>query len=290
MGTHPIFESDFDCLTEMGRTSEICFEAPEISMSSDITIDAILSMVTVSKLTNMSVDANCYCPAKGTGLSGNSNSNNNRAISVTPPLANRATVTKPVVAQAVPAPIQPAPVVAEPVVEDKSEDPVVVEPKATVESAPAEIPTETAGAVNTADETSAETTVNDSTADKSLLEYNTDISVTGQFASQWKTLNVPGEYELFKEDAMGRPIYKRKEPTSDGGAVYLYHIHHSKKWRVGSNHEGQDAYNCWLYITSKVDQPLLIAKDQERTKRNWKEFDTSSNKWLEVKNMKITQL
>merc|ERR1739838_1125732 len=133
MGTHPIFESDFDCLTEMGRTSEICFEAPEISMSSDITIDTILSMVTVSKLTNMSVDANCYCPAKG--LSGNSNSNNNRAISVTPPLADRATVAKPVVAQAeparvaVPAPIQPAPVVAEPVVED----PVVVEPKATVE-------------------------------------------------------------------------------------------------------------------------------------------------------------
>merc|ERR1739838_159562 len=174
MGTHPIFESDFDCLTEMGRTSEICFEAPEISMSSDITIDAILSMVTVSKLTNMSVDANCYCPAKG--LSGNSNSNNNRAISVTPPLADRATVAKPVVAQA--APTQPAPVVAEPVVDDKSEDPVVVEPKATVESAPAEMPTETAGAVNTADETSAETTVNDSTADKSLLEYNTDISVT----------------------------------------------------------------------------------------------------------------
>merc|ERR1739838_651753 len=123
MGTHPIFESDFDCLTEMGRTSEICFEAPEISMSSDITIDAILSMVTVSKLTNMSVDANCYCPAKGTGLSGNSNSNNNRAISVTPPLADRATVAKPVVAQA--APTQPAPVVAEPVVEDKSDDPVV---------------------------------------------------------------------------------------------------------------------------------------------------------------------
>merc|ERR1712242_177574 len=223
MGTHPIFESDFDCLTEMGRTSEICFEAPEISMSSDITIDAILSMVTVSKLTNMSVDANCYCPAK-----------------VTPPLADRATVAKPVIAQAEPAPTQPAPVVAEPVVEDKSEDPVVVEPEETVESAPVEIPTETAGAVNTADETSAETTVNDSTADKSLLEYNTDISVTGQFASRWKTLNVPGEYELFKEDSMGRPIYKRKQPTSDGGAVYLYHIHHSKKWRVGPNHEGQD--------------------------------------------------
>ena len=39
-----------------------------------------------------------------------------------------------------------------------------------------------------------------------------------------------------------------------------------------------------------VDQPLSIAKDQERTKRSWKEFDTSTGKWLEVKNMKITQL
>ena len=54
-----------------------------------------------------------------------------------------------------------------------------------------------------------------------------------------------------KEDEKGRPIYKRKEPTSDGGAVYLYHIHHSKKWRVGPNHEGKEAFNCWLYITSK---------------------------------------
>merc|ERR1712048_386836 len=64
MGTHPIFESYFDCLTEMGRVDEICFEAPEISMSSDITIDATLSIVTVSKLTNLNVDANCYCPGK----------------------------------------------------------------------------------------------------------------------------------------------------------------------------------------------------------------------------------
>merc|ERR1712176_1525485 len=107
MGTHPIFESDFDCLTEMGRTDEICFEAPEISMSSDITIDAILSMVTVSKLTNMKVDANCHCPGKET-VSGNSNANNNRALSVTPPLeADPAPVVKPVVEQADPAPEEP---------------------------------------------------------------------------------------------------------------------------------------------------------------------------------------
>merc|ERR1712176_428691 len=354
MGTHPIFESDFDCLTEMGRTDEICFEAPEISMSSDITIDAILSMVTVSKLTNMKVDANCHCPGKET-VSGNSNANNNRALSVTPPLeADPAPVVKPVVEQADPAPVavpeeptsadpvpnesataeptpaepvtvesstadpvpaepateestqaeplnadpapaepevvvaEPTPVVqAEPV--ETNDEPVVAEP-ANVQTAPAEIPTETAGAIDTAEDTSLETTVNDTTSNKSLLEYSTDISVAGEFTSKWKTLNVPGEYELLKEDEKGRPIYKRKEPTSDGGAVYLYHIHHSKKWRVGPNHEGKEAFNCWLYITSKVDQPLSIAKDQERTKRSWKEFDTSTGKWLEVKNMKITQL
>ena len=38
-----------------------------------------------------------------------------------------------------------------------------------------------------------------------------------------------------------------------------------------------------------VDQPLLIAKDQERTKRNWKEFDVKSNKWVEIKDMTITK-
>merc|ERR1712019_210240 len=364
MGTHPIFESDFDCLTEMGRTDEICFEAPEISMSSDITIDAILSMVTVSKLTNMKVDANCHCPGKET-VSGNSNANNNRALSGTPPLeADPAPVAKPVVEQADPAPVaapeepesaasaptestpadpvpnesaaaeptpvepitaestpadpapaepateestpaeplnaDPAPaepevVVAEPTPvvqaepEETNDEPVVAEP-ANVQTAPAEIPTETAGAIDTAEDTSLETTVNDTTSNISLLEYSTDISVAGEFTSKWKTLNVPGEYELLKEDEKGRPIYKRKEPTSDGGAVYLYHIHHSKKWRVGPNHEGKEAFNCWLYITSKVDQPLSIAKDQERTGRSWKEFDTSTGKWLEVKNMKITQL
>merc|ERR1712176_1592407 len=288
MGTHPIFESDFDCLTEMGRTDEICFEAPEISMSSDITIDAILSMVTVSKLTNMKVDANCHCPGKET-VSGNSNANNNRALSVTPPLeADPAPVVKPVVEQADPAPVtvpeeptsaesapakpateeptpvepaneepinadpapaepaavepevdvaEPTPVVqAEP--EEINDEPVVAEP-ANVQTAPAEIPTETAGAIDTAEDTSLETTVNDTTSNKSLLEYSTDISVAGEFTSNWKTLNVPGEYELLKEDEKGRPIYKRKQPTSDGGAVYLYHIHHSKKWTVGPNHEGK---------------------------------------------------
>merc|ERR1712176_1191461 len=140
MGTHPIFESDFDCLTEMGRTDEICFEAPEISMSSDITIDAILSMVTVSKLTNMKVDANCHCPGKET-VSGNSNANNNRALSVTPPLeADPAPVVKPVVEQADPAPVavpeEPTSAESAPT-ESTTADPVPDE-SATAEPTPAE--------------------------------------------------------------------------------------------------------------------------------------------------------
>merc|ERR1739838_837484 len=54
----------------MGGNSEICFEAPEISMSTDITLDAVVSVVTVTKLTNVSVSGNCYCPGKdGSGAS-----------------------------------------------------------------------------------------------------------------------------------------------------------------------------------------------------------------------------
>ena len=54
-----------------------------------------------------------------------------------------------------------------------------------------------------------------------------------------------------KEDSVGRPIYKRKQPTSQGKQVYLYHIHQTKKWRIGPAHEGAEAHNCWLFITSK---------------------------------------
>ena len=57
--------------------------------------------------------------------------------------------------------------------------------------------------------------------------------------------------QLMKEDSVGRPIYKRKQPTSQGKQVYLYHIHQTKKWRIGPAHEGAEAHNCWLFITSK---------------------------------------
>ena len=55
-----------------------------------------------------------------------------------------------------------------------------------------------------------------------------------------------------KEDSVGRPIYKRAGATDlDGRNVYLYHIHKSKKWRVGPAYELPQALNCWLFITTK---------------------------------------
>jgi len=40
---------------------EICFEAPEINMASDIVLDAKVSIVTVSKLVDVAVTGNCKC-------------------------------------------------------------------------------------------------------------------------------------------------------------------------------------------------------------------------------------
>ena len=57
----------------MGGSGEICFEAPEIAMSSDITMDATISIVTVAKLTSADVSGGCNCPggSGGRGRSGN---------------------------------------------------------------------------------------------------------------------------------------------------------------------------------------------------------------------------
>ena len=56
----------------MGGSGEICFEAPEIAMSSDITMEATVSVVTVAKLTNVDVSGDCNCPggSGGRGRSG----------------------------------------------------------------------------------------------------------------------------------------------------------------------------------------------------------------------------
>ena len=57
----------------MGGNSEICFEAPEIAMSSDITMDATISVVTVTKLTKVDVDGGCNCPGGSGGRGGSGN-------------------------------------------------------------------------------------------------------------------------------------------------------------------------------------------------------------------------
>ncbi|CBY09715.1 unnamed protein product [Oikopleura dioica] len=42
-------------------TKEICFEAPEINMASDIVLDARVSIVTVTKLMDVRVSGQCKC-------------------------------------------------------------------------------------------------------------------------------------------------------------------------------------------------------------------------------------
>merc|ERR1712212_1031050 len=46
---------------------EICFEAPEINMASDIVLDARVSVVTVAKLVDVAVTGNCKCPSGSSG-------------------------------------------------------------------------------------------------------------------------------------------------------------------------------------------------------------------------------
>ncbi|CBY22904.1 unnamed protein product [Oikopleura dioica] len=46
----------------MPRKDEICFEAPEINMASDIVLDARVSIVTVTKLVDVRVSGACKCP------------------------------------------------------------------------------------------------------------------------------------------------------------------------------------------------------------------------------------
>ena len=75
-----------------------------------------------------------------------------------------------------------------------------------------------------------------------------------------------------KEDSVGRPIYKRKQPTSQGKQVYLYHIHQTKKWRIGPAHEGAEAHNCWLFITSKGK--IQVKKYLYHIGYMWADFQT----------------
>merc|ERR1711953_1050362 len=53
--------------SKINKMPEICFEAPEINMASDIVLDARVSIVTVSKLVDVNVTGNCVCPSGSSG-------------------------------------------------------------------------------------------------------------------------------------------------------------------------------------------------------------------------------
>lgn len=304
-------------------TGEICFEAPEINMASDIVLDARVSIVTVSKLVDVSVTGNCVCPS---GSSGNFESiEKSRNVSTVferaparaaprsvtssddaapkamtsfsgnrePPLkVNEPTTTSLENDENVSVSTEATENQTIPSIQDESskddikstsekDDDSIEQPLSSSLRPPSSVAkpsvteSEFTDATITADEFSEE-----------VLKYPRNIGVDGALTSEWKNQNILGDFELMKEDSVGRPIYKRKEPTSQGKQVYLYHIHQTKKWRIGPAHEGAEAHNCWLFITSKVPEPLLIQKDQERTKRTWHEH--SSGKWIPVKDLKIT--
>lgn len=273
-------------------TGEICFEAPEINMASDIVLDARVSIVTVSKLVDVSVTGNCVCPS---GSSGNFESiEKSRNVSTVFERAPARAVPRSVTSSDDAAPkvmtsfsgnrIAPEPSlkVNEPTSTSEKDDDSIEQPLSSSLRPPSSVAkpsvtdmSEFTDATITADEFSEE-----------VLKYPRNIGVDGALTSEWKNQNILGDFELMKEDSVGRPIYKRKQPTSQGKQVYLYHIHQTKKWRIGPAHEGAEAHNCWLFITSKVPEPVLIQKDQERTKRTWHEH--SSGKWIPVKDLKIT--
>merc|ERR1711937_503169 len=54
-------------ISKINKMPEICFEAPEINMASDIVLDARVSIVTVSKLVDVNVTGNCVCPSGSSG-------------------------------------------------------------------------------------------------------------------------------------------------------------------------------------------------------------------------------
>merc|ERR1739838_1133119 len=71
MGTHPIFESDFDCLTDfqiiMSSSKipcEICIDTTEVRSYQTFVIRAKLQMTTQSNLEDLKLDNDCSCEVK----------------------------------------------------------------------------------------------------------------------------------------------------------------------------------------------------------------------------------
>merc|ERR1712080_373762 len=73
MGTHPIFESDFDCLTEIKSFEtmssskipcEICVDTTEIKSYQNLQIRAKFTMTTISNLEDIKLKDDCKCDVK----------------------------------------------------------------------------------------------------------------------------------------------------------------------------------------------------------------------------------
>merc|ERR1712048_184333 len=116
-----------------------------------------------------------------------------------------------------------------------------------------------------------------------ILTHEENLFISGTLTSGWKQENIMGRFTLSHEDQYGRPVYVRTEETNSGKKVYLYHIHNTKKWRIGPD---QTSSTCWLFITSKVARPDLIDQDARAKRRNW--YEHSGGKWIAIKDMKVS--
>lgn len=308
---------------------EICFLAPEIDMSSNVVLDAKVSLVTVTKLTGIKVTGGCECSDAVQSNWDNADFSKSVAVEAVEVQRNfirrdspasAPIIAKEPVVQAEPIKKVKAEPIQEPVVKETKEEPVlkeeseeeieIAEPAPVVQSAPPvervvtpDVSQTISPEVSQAESlsippTNPDGTMSDTTLksemsqmieeDANLMRYNPEIFIDGKLSSEWKTKNVFGKYTFMKEDSVGRPIYKRADSTDlDGRNVYLYHIHKSKKWRVGPAYELPEALNCWLFITTKVSDPIDITKDQNRTRRTWHEHH--QGKWVPVEQLQISK-
>lgn len=293
--------------------AEICFEAPEINMASDIVIDARVSIVTVSKLVDVRVTGSCKCPDGSSGLgiksfaskptvssgstkkdffgsfgssskptnSGSSGTASNTSYSSSKPSGQSFAKTEPA---------KVTPIVATPERRPSSPEIVmeIMDDAAIVQSAaPQDSEAEDSFSESFANPDKFDASMSSAADVSPILASDRQrlVKITGKLTSEWKNKNILGEFQFDREDKFGRPIYKRTQLTNTGKTVYLYHIHQSKKWRVGPE---STSSTCWLFVTSKVNKPQLINQDVDVKGRHW--YEHSGGNWLPVKDMRVEVL
>lgn len=294
-------------------SSEICFDAPEITTNMGIMIDARVSIVTVSKLIDVKVTAGCKCPDGRSGTqipqvikaaaspvpSQSEDSSDDDDIDIAVEEDGSAMVQAGVIDSSDNDVVQTAlPTIGDP----QASSTIISKESSHSSSSSSSSDSEDEKSKTSHSSISKSSTLDDSAADaktttdassmsdvsmtsQTLLQTEKAVNITGTLASPWKQENVLGKFKLSHEDQYGRPIYVRENVTSSGKQVYLYHIHESKKWRVGPSETGT---TCWLFVTSKVPRPELIDQDATAKGRTWHEHSTG--KWLPVTDMTVTAL